>query len=455
MAKKIMQDVVTKKTSSMGRIQVPTWSTPTKRPLIERKTPAREVKSASKTIKESRKERFAIGDEEIENVRMTEIKSKKPRRRYGVWFVAFASILFLVSALSFLFSKAHIVITPKTQIVSSTTTISAIKNSGTTTPSFDLVVISGQETMKIDAEEKREISESATGKVIIYNTFSTATQRLSVDTRLEGSNGKIYKTTKEVVVPGMKQDGTPGSIAVDIYASEAGESYNSGPLDFKIFGFKGTPRYEKFYARSTTPINGGLVGNLPFVSPALKASSVSSLESKLKSTLFNKISDQTPEGFVLFKEAAFLSITEENVDYSNTEEGSVSITLKGTLYGFLLNEDKLTRELAKKNLKNYDGSPLYVSNIDKLNFILSNKENISFPDTKSISFTLNGDVEFVWEFDEEEFISNILGKTKGEFDSLLTQYNNIENADLSIRPFWRMSLPDKKEGLEIVVNYPQ
>ena len=48
----------------------------------------------------------------------------------------------------------------------------------------------------------------------------------------------------------MTKDGKPGSVEVGIYGSSAGPEYNSIPIDFKIFGFKNTPKYAKIYARS-------------------------------------------------------------------------------------------------------------------------------------------------------------------------------------------------------------
>src|SRR6185436_19331087 len=98
-----------------------------------------------------------------------------------------------------------------------------------------------------------------------YNNYSTASQNLDIDTRLEGSNGKIYKTKTKIVIPGMK-DGKTGSVEVKVYASVAGPEYNSAPLDFKIFGFKGTPKYSKFYGRSKGALSGGAKGKAPALS---------------------------------------------------------------------------------------------------------------------------------------------------------------------------------------------
>lgn len=168
--------------------------------------------------------------------------------------------------------------------------------------SFEIVSMEGSENTKITATTQKEMKTAARGQVIIYNKYSASPQKLSVDTRLEGSNGKIYKTDKEVVIPGMTGD-TPGFIKVGVYGYEPGEAYNSGPLDFKVFGFRGTGKYDKFYARSEGDITGGMSGNFYVVSDEEKAKVSSGLALTLKDNLTKKVLEQVPEDYLLFKDS--------------------------------------------------------------------------------------------------------------------------------------------------------
>ena len=58
---------------------------------------------------------------------------------------------------------------------------------------FELVVISGEEGKDIETTEMKDVFQKAEGNAIIYNAFGSAPQSLSIDTRLEGSNGKYIK----------------------------------------------------------------------------------------------------------------------------------------------------------------------------------------------------------------------------------------------------------------------
>lgn len=380
--------------------------------------------------------------------------------KYGLWFVALISIVFLLFAFSYLFFSAKVTINPKMQDLSLNENLSAIKNSNAGGLSFDLVVISGEESKEIQGGEEKDVSDKAKGVVIIYNSFGASSQMLSINTRLEGSNGKIYKTDAKITVPGMAQNGTPGSVEVGISAENAGEEYNSDPLDFKILGFKGTSKYTKIYARSKGKIEGGLKGKFSQISDIEKTDALNELKTALQAKLFKKVADQIPDGFILFKDATFLNVDEETI-LPASKEGMVPINIKGTFYGFLFDEKKLTKEIVKTNVDKYDGSEVYVPNIKDLSFSLptgqaglSNKE-VSFKDVKEISFNLSGASKIVWKVDTEKLIADLLGKRKKDFNQVLSQYLNIDSADLVIKPAWKMSFPDKTKDINIIVNYPK
>ena len=389
--------------------------------------------------------------------RVKQVKKEGKRHRYALWLVASVSILFLLFAISYFFLKVTIKINPKIQDIVLNKNLSAIKNGSGDILLFDLMSVSGEEQKTIESTGTKDVSEKAQGTVIIYNAFGPASQLLSIDTRLEGSNGKIYKTKKRIIVPGMK-DTIPGSIEVDIYGAEAGEEYNSAPLDFTVFGFRGTPKYSKFYARSKGPIVGGFKGKSPFVSSNQELSLLKELRTTLQAKLFKKATDQIPNGFILFKDAVFL-ITNPDDDASinsdPSKENKFVVKQRGTLYGFLFNEAKLTKKIAQDSIEKYDGSPVYIPNIKDLIFSLSGKENFSSGEIKNIDFNLSGNAQIVWKLDEAKFKADLLGKSKKDFSQILLQYPNIISADLAISPFWKNTLPDKSKDIKVIVNYPK
>ena len=373
--------------------------------------------------------------------------------RYGLWIIALISVVFLLFAFSFLFSGAKITVNPKVKNLTLNQNLNGTKESKDSL-SFSVVSFSGEETKSIQGGEEKEVTESAKGTVVIFNTFSASPQILSIDTRLEGSNGKMYKTDSKVTIPGMFSDGTPGSVEVGIYGADVGADYNSSPLDFKIFGFKNSPKYSKFYARSKGEIIGGLVGKVRQISDVEKTTTIDELKNTLQAKLLKKVSDQIPSGYILFKDAVFFENDDGKMGV-DPGDGMVPLTLTGTLYGFLFEEKTLTTKIVQENVDKYDGADVYIPNIRDLTFALSNKENISFKDVADISFNLSGPVNVVWKVDEEKIINDVLGKKKKDFNEILSSSNNIDSADLVVKPVWNSSIPDKIKDIKVIVNYPK
>ena len=52
-------------------------------------------------------------------------------------------------------------------------------------------------------------------------------------------------------------------------------------------------------------------------------------------------------GFILFKNAIFLNTDNSNVSPVYNKDNSMTLTLSGTLYGLLLNEQQLTKKIAE------------------------------------------------------------------------------------------------------------
>ncbi len=383
------------------------------------------------------------------------LENNRKKPKYKIYFIALVSIIFLLFALSYFFSGAEITIIPKVKEISLNGNFSATKDKNLSSLPFDLVVISGEENKKIEGGKMQDIIKKAVGTVSIYNSYSSSSQRLDINTRLEGSNGKIYKTSKKITVPGMTKNDKPGSVKVNIYGTVAGDEYNSSPLDFKILGFKGTAKYSKFYARSEGEITGGFKGKSSVLSSLDKVNTVSELKNTLKTKLLKKITNQIPNGFILFKNAIFLKIDDKNVSFTPDKNGVVSVNIKGALYGFLFDEKKLTKKIAQDIVDKYNDEKIYIPNIRNLTFSLIDKENISFTDVKNIKFNLSGIPKIIWKVDETKFLTSILGKKKNDFNKILSQYSSIDSAKLIINPFWKTTFPEKSKKIKIIVNYPK
>ncbi|MDO8566332.1 MAG: hypothetical protein Q7S04_04065 [Candidatus Moranbacteria bacterium] len=116
-------------------------------------------------------------------------------------------------------------------------------------------------------------NQKARGTVVIYNNYSAESQSLVATTRLETTDGKLFRLTSGVVVPGMTNSGgkkEPGAIEASVVADQAGAEYNIDATSFTIPGFKGGTKYTAFSARSTKTMTGGGSGGVSDVAVVAK-----------------------------------------------------------------------------------------------------------------------------------------------------------------------------------------
>lgn len=382
-----------------------------------------------------------------------------PRRpRFFMWMIAIGSVLALVVALSYLWVGATITVHPLTEQATLNETFVATKDAaGDTGLPFQLMILKSDETQKVPSSGLHAVSIAATGKATLYNSFGPEVQHLKEDTRLETDAGKIYKINGAIDIPGTTtKDGktVPGELEVSIYAAEPGAEYNlTAPTDLHIFGFKGTPKYLKFIAKTKGTISGGFVGEKAIPDETALATARQTLEKNLETTLNSQALAQIPAGFIFYKDAGFITY-DEVVAGSPDETGAVPMVLKGTFYGFIFDRKKLEQKIAEHAVSAYDGAPVTVQNISDLTFALKNKDKLIPQEAKEISFTLSGPLSVVWQIDQEKIKEAVAGKTKNEFLKILAEFTTVESAEISIRPLWKRKIPTALTDITVIVVNP-
>jgi hypothetical protein len=382
------------------------------------------------------------------------VYTSRRKSRFGIWFVALISVVVLFFAFSLLFSGVKIKVTPKQEAVLINGEFTAFKEAQSGELQFEVMTLTREATTEIMATGEEFVEEKASGKILIYNNYSTASQKLIKDTRFETTNGLIFRIKDAVTVPGRKTVGgetVPGSLEVIVYADKTGDSYNIGLTDFTIPGLKGDPRFSKFYARSKTTMTGGLSGTIKKASDSDLASASTKLEEQVEMEILEEASSVKPEGFILLEGAYSI---ETDLKTSNGGDGNVLVTKTATFYGLIFDEKDFAKFVAEKTIAQYDGSEVELNGIDNLRLTIAKSEPLDILNTESITFELNGDTKVVWTFDEVSLIEDLKGKPKGDVNSILSSYPSIEGAEVVLRPFWKRTIAenDKKIKLEKIVD---
>jgi len=371
-------------------------------------------------------------------------------KRFALWGIAIIAVLFLVFSFTGLFAGATIKITPRQEksIIDGVFSLSQEEKTGNLP--FEVMILVGDKSMDIEATEERQVDRKASGEIVVYNAHDSASQRLIKNTRFETPDGKIYRIKDSIVVPGTSVENgeiIPGSVSVTIYADGPGEQYNGGFSDFTIPGFKGSPRYENFYARSKTEITNGFSGVVKFPSESAVLGAREILGSELRESLMEQVGAQKPEGFVLYEDGIFITYDDEE-DVSPASGNMVTVTERATLHSIIFKEDVLAKFIANQALASFDDEEVNILDIEMLDFKILDKENSS-PLKGDLSAEIAGDVHVVWKIDDLALSQALVGAPKKDFQKVLADFPYIQRAEATLRPFWKRALPEEAKKIKI------
>lgn len=365
--------------------------------------------------------------------------------------IIFTSVLFVAGAIFYVLkptSLAIVKITPVSKTVSVNVFLKAAEQGGDI--AFNLVALQSEKSGGIRASGVKKVESKASGTIVIYNGYSASPQTLVKSTRFETAGGKIYRIVQTITVPGAKvKNGkviTPGSIEAVVYADKPGEEYNIEFSDFTIPGFKGTPRYEKFYGRAKTPISGGFFGNVPQANENDLKNLRLKLEKELEEEIFGKINSQLALGgdadALFIKEASEFKFSYEAL--SGAAKDAVDIKEKADFSGAIFKKSDIIKFLAEKYLKGTDfEQDVYLKNFDDLAVSAVKKDF----NGKTVTLKIEGSANFFKKIDEEK-LKDELSKTKN-VKEVFARHQEIESAKIIFKPFWKNRLPNNPLKIQI------
>ncbi len=380
-------------------------------------------------------------------------KTKKLGKK--LWF--FVALLVVILSLFFLLmsSKVVITITPLQLQQRVDASFIAVSEKETGGIPFDIVIIDKVGSEEVVSTNKETVQEKASGQIVIFNNFDKNTQRLIVNTRFETPDGLIYRIKNSVVIPGQTvgSDGktVPGSVEATVYADQSGEKYNIGLSDFTIPGFKGSERFDGFYARSKTVMTGGFEGIKKVASEEDIEKARLEISDKLEQELSQEILTKIPENFILFDDGLFVrSGFVGTVDSGEVSEGMIEVQEKVSVYAIIFDKENLSKQIASDSVSGYQGEDIMITNFKDLNFEIKNRDEVEPWVEGRFIFSLKGETDFEWLFDEDHLKNDFVGQPKSETNNILANYNGIESAEVEITPFWKNSFPRSTSQIQIV-----
>lgn len=364
------------------------------------------------------------------------------------WFKVGAAVILVIALLAIItaiFHSATITITPKETTAAIVQTFAASSSSTEGAAPFTRIEdIAGEEVLFIEGTVEENIQTRASGTILIKNNTNLS-QRFIATTRFESQDGKVYRTPRSIQIPANSTQ------EVLVSADQPGDEYNvESGMTFTLPGLKGTPTYEKFTGTQVGAFTGGYSGIVKTATDAeIDAAKVllsTDLEKKLRDELVTKI----PEGYIVTD--AFIELADiEYTESPNELRGGVNVVAKGSIAAITFKKSDFDAFIAEQILPDYiAGQSIEILNVDDLELEVVT-DDFSVASSENFEFSLKGDAQFQWSFDEAKVLAAVAGKQasfieKGLIEELKPMAKEIE---VSVTPFWSGSVPTNPDRIKI------
>ncbi len=377
------------------------------------------------------------------------LSSDSVGRGRGVWFIAIFAVIAVLLSVTWVMSKTIVNLDVKKIVIEANGEFSVSNTGGSNDLLYDTVEFSLDSSKVVDATGQKEVISKSGGVVIIYNNFSSTPQALVAGTRLESPEGLIFRLNSPVTIPGKKTvsgKAVPGSVEVKVTADSTGEKYNLNLTDFTIPGFKSTPKFNLFYARSKAPFTGGAIGTVAVVSPAVLAETQKVLQEELTASALKKITTELPKDFV-FIDGSYEKSFKSFEPTVGSEKGKANVKEQILIRGYIFKQDNLIKALA---------------DIKKVEIIKDAQVALDNSNIKVVSVKPEGEgkinVEFAGKLrgeyvvNEEVLKKALKNQKKSDVPKILTTFPTIEKAQVIVKPFWINSISKSENKISILKN---
>ncbi|MFN3188631.1 MAG: hypothetical protein ACK42D_03790 [Candidatus Paceibacteria bacterium] len=429
-------------------------SRPTVTPEHEHKRPpVTEMKSRSPHHEEDRRE------DDFDTLPTVAVENKPNKGKHYMLVALAIFIVSIVGAFSIgtLTGGAEITIFPKVRSMNVNAEFTAYKDKRAGELSYEILTLEATGERQVTATGQEEVSIQTVGEIDIFKT-TAGSERLIKNTRFSTADGKVFRIQESVVIPGATQgaDGTlvPGVVRAEVFADEAGESYNIGARTrLSVPGFQEsnlTELYNAIYAENPSSFTGGFNGPRFIIDEDELNIARESLQRELRETLIDKIATERPADYTVFQD----SVTITYASLPPTQQGDSLVTIKeqATLRIPLFNNEDFASFIAKETIIGYETSEkVRIDNVGDISFSYSDPatREINIAEQESIAFNIIGQPVIVWTYEEEALKEALVGKEKTALPLALSQYSQESRSSLKIRPFWKNSFPDSVDKISI------
>lgn len=421
--------------------------------------PAEKAASAMFSKQEARR-----GNEQKEILRATglalpvKLNGKEKKLMWLWWGAGAVAFMIVFALLTFVFNRATVLITPREEHIQLRgvgigvdTSLHSLDVGRKLLPGLRIEVTkSVRKTFPTSG--KKYVQARAQGVITITNNYSVKSQLLVQNTRFVEQGGKVFHLVRRATVPGMAvKDGraVPSNIDVEVIADQSGDGYNLPPTNFKIPGFVGTPKYEKFSAVSRDPFGGGYVGETRFATEDDIRAASERVTKEAYDAVKTELAGKIPSGFIAADGARFIQITGvkkplglmigDSFDFSASADGFV-VLFRQSGFAQLLEIVAVPPD----NIMSFE----------------QDKSQIAFSkvairrDGTGFDAVVDGDALFRYRVDSGGIAAKLVSLSREDASQSLRARQDIESFEIKMFPSWVGTMPASTNSMSVEERSP-
>lgn len=350
--------------------------------------------------------------------------------------------------------KAHVEVVPVSRDLEFELSVQSSDAFGDVDPLFNkipgqLFSIEKSVEREFNATGSQEVAAKAKGTLTVLNAYSTTAQTLIATTRFEDGSGQVFRTLQTVTVPGMSQDGDPGSIDVDVIADKPGPDYNIEATSFTIPAFREqglADRFAKITGSSETAFIGGALGLSNVVTQQDLDDAVTSVTEELQRMVQEAFDAQSSDLELI--NAAQVNVTDidPSVDVDQAAD-SFTVSANGSLSTVGFRTEDLFTLMEDHAQRNWQLTVLP----DQLEVHFS---DIRFVEDRGVlAFTATALGNGYVQIEEDRIVSDIAGKSRDDVRDYFRTAENVRSSTVILSPIWVRSVPDDASRIELELKY--
>lgn len=303
----------------------------------------------------------------------------------------------------------------------------------------------------VQATGTKDQGTKASGNITVFNSYDSTEHPLVAGTRFVTSDGKVFRSTSSVTVPGGSLSGgqiVAGKVTVPVQADQNGDQYNVGPTRYNIPGLP-AGQQAGIYGQGEQ-MQGGTSKTVKVITQGDIDKAKQAALDKDKTEAQEDLRNKAGKNQVVLEPSLQQNATkvDANPDVgAEASSGTVNVRIEYTQLSVNKSElSDLTRAQEQEQIGT--DKEIYDDGSGSLQLKLVGKPSAN----GSQKFQASATAFAGTKIDKNSLTEQIKGKKYGEAVEIASRQTDVERAEIKITPAWATGMPTITKHITIEIK---